>query len=287
LLDRLAEGVDPLLPVPQRKRFKQILLQQQGPDALLMPELIRALSLSERQITQLRAVLDDTRIRLDAIARTPWKDKGPAQRQRESYEVRSREQKLVLAVLTDEQRQTWIDLRGRRFDFNRIQPMSVRAPELRDAGKAEAWVNSAPLTLAELRGQVAVVHFWTFGCGNCRHNYWAYKGWQRDYGPRGVVMIGVHTPETKEEHDLARLRQSVKDNGLTFPILIDNDRKNWDAWSNCVWPSVYAIDRRGYVRNWWYGELKGSQPDQDNEKLVRARLDVLLAEPAAASRPGK
>lgn len=90
------------------------------------------------------------------------------------------------------------------------------------------------------------------------------------------MVLGVHTPETKAEHDLEKLRAKVVDNGLAFPIAVDNRRQTWTAWANNMWPSVYLIDKRGHVRDWWYGELnwEGSQ----GEKYLRQRIEELLAE---------
>src|SRR5262245_25603134 len=67
------------------------------------------------------------------------------------------------------------------------------------------WLQSEPLTLASLRGRVVVVHFWTFGCINCIHNYPSYKAWQDSYAGKAVTIIGIHTPETEGEADVKRV----------------------------------------------------------------------------------
>ena len=58
--------------------------------------------------------------------------------------------------------------------------------------------------------------------------------------------------------------------------MIDNQKKNWNAWGNSMWPSVYLIDKQGRLRYWWYGELnwKGA----GGQKIMAARIDDLLAE---------
>jgi peroxiredoxin len=154
-------------------------------------------------------------------------------------------------------------------------PEEVRmaAPEF---AKGTEWLQSEPLTLAALRGQVVVVHFWTFGCINCIHNYPAYKAWQGQYGGKGVTIIGIHTPEFAGEADSKRVRAKAEQNGLKFPIAVDNNRQNWKNWNNQYWPSIYLIDKKGQVRYRWEGEL--DSPTTKGERLMRQRIDELLAE---------
>jgi thiol-disulfide isomerase/thioredoxin len=138
------------------------------------------------------------------------------------------------------------------------------------------WLQSKPLTLASLRGQVVVVHFWTFGCINCFHNYPAYKAWQKEYHGKGVMIIGIHTPEFDHETDVASVRAKAEANGLKFPIAVDNDKQNWKNWDNRYWPSIYLVDKRGRVRYRWEGELNSA--GMDGERIMRQRIDELLAE---------
>lgn len=90
------------------------------------------------------------------------------------------------------------------------------------------------------------------------------------------MVLGIHTPELSSERSVNAVRQNARDTGLTFPILIDNDKRNWNAWGNSMWPSVYLLDKQGYVRAWWYGELnwQGSK----GEEQLRKRIEQLLAE---------
>lgn len=276
LIVQVESGLRPVLTKTQRQRFQQILIQQRGPEGLLRPEIARVLGISAGQLEQLRSVVAETQRGLQDLGRVPADKAAATKQDRAAYDLREREQERILAILTDEQKKSWAALRGRRFDFSRLQPFSVPVPELQGAEAKEAWVNSEPLSLAKLRGRPVVVHFWTFGCVNCIHNYEWYKAWQRDFAPRGVALIGIHTPETPGERDPAKVRQKAADNSLSFPILIDNQRRNWEAWGNNVWPSVYLVDRRGRVRYWWYGELKWG--GRDGEALMRARIEDLLRE---------
>jgi peroxiredoxin len=287
LIRQTESSVRAVLTKSQRQRLQQIMLQQRGPEALLRPEIAQVLAISAGQLGQLRSVVDETRRSVEQLGRIPKDASAATEHDRAAHNLRIGEQDRILAILTDAQEKSWTALRGRRFAFSSLQPFSVPTPELQGAEAKDTWVNSEPLSLAGLRGQVVVVHFWTFGCGNCIHNYPWYRAWQRDFAPRGVTVIGIHTPETPGERDVARVRQKAKDNGLVFPILIDNQRRNWEAWGNSVWPSVYLVDRRGRVRYWWYGELKWG--GREGEKLMRERIEEFLAEPAispAQTGPG-
>ena len=151
----------------------------------------------------------------------------------------------------------------------------VAAPEL----NGEAWVNvpkGTNITLASRRGKVTVVHFWTFGCINCKRDLQYYRQWQERFGGRGLQVVGVHTPETAEERDPANVTKKVKELGITYPVLIDEGSQNWKAWQQRCWPTVYLVDKRGRVRFAWEGELEW-QGAGGNPK-VQGLIEALLKE---------
>lgn len=154
--------------------------------------------------------------------------------------------------------------------------LKIEAPELEER-PAEEWINSPPLELAELRGQVVVLHFWTFGCINCIRNQPHYKSWHEKYSKRGVTVIGVHTPESVGERDIGAVRKSAEEKGLKYPIVIDSDGKTWKTWDNKWWPCTYLIDKNGVVRFRWDGELNWK--DTKGEQILRKKIDQLRAEP--------
>lgn len=103
----------------------------------------------------------------------------------------------------------------------------VPAPEF--AGITD-WVNTKPLKLADQKGKVVVVHFWTNGCFNCVNNYPHYRAWQDKYkDSKELLIVGAHTPEFKAEKDVDRIKDRMTKNKLTFAVAVDNDAATWKA----------------------------------------------------------
>ena len=140
----------------------------------------------------------------------------------------------------------------------------------------KGWANSNGTTLADLRGQVVVLHFWTSGCINCVHNLPVYNAWARDFSRKGVRIIGVHTPETDDEAKPDGIAEQVKRRGIEYPVAFDRDGQTWKAFGNHYWPAVYLIDRKGRVRDRWEGELESN--NRHGDSLLRGKIEALLAE---------
>lgn len=128
---------------------------------------------------------------------------------------------------------------------------SRSAPEFVGTG---AWFNTSPLTMADLRGKVVLVEFWTYGCINCLHVLPELKRWHAQYARQGLVVVGVHTPESDEEYDPVKVKAAVDRLGITYPVVLDNGYKTWDAYRNQYWPALYLVDRKGNVVYRHYGE---------------------------------
>lgn len=143
------------------------------------------------------------------------------------------------------------------------------APELPN----QVWLNSPLLKLADLRGKVVVVDFWTFDCINCIHVTPALKDWYSKYKDKGLVIIGVHSPEFDYEKDLNNVKDAVARLGVTYPVAIDNDFRTWEAYRNQYWPAMYIVDKAGQLRHVHIGE--GDY--EYSEQVIRA----LLAESAS------
>ncbi|TML94321.1 MAG: cytochrome c biogenesis protein DipZ [Actinobacteria bacterium] len=151
-----------------------------------------------------------------------------------------------------------------------------------DVHNISAWINSRPLSLHALRGKVVLVDFWTYSCINCLRTLPYLKSWDERYRSKGLVILGVHTPEFAFEHDLGNVRAAVKRLGVRYPVALDNDYGTWNAFGNNYWPADYLVDQSGHVRDVHIGEGGYSQTDRDIRLLLAAgakRLPADLPEP--------
>jgi thiol-disulfide isomerase/thioredoxin len=120
----------------------------------------------------------------------------------------------------------------------------VRAPELRGRG----WLNTGgkDLTLADFRGKIVLVDFWTFCCINCLHVLDELRAIEEKYADV-LVIVGVHSPKFEHEKDPVALAAAVERYGVAHPVLDDPELKTWDAYTAKAWPTLAVIDPTGYV----------------------------------------
>jgi len=142
------------------------------------------------------------------------------------------------------------------------------APEFAGIDK---WINSEPLSLAQLRGKVVLVDFWTFACGNCLNTLPAVKSWNQKYKDKGLVVVGVHTPEFPFERDTNNVKRAIERNGITYPVALDNRYATWAAYGNQYWPAFYLIDKHGQVAYTHVGEGDYAQTEAAIRKLLAER----------------
>jgi cytochrome c biogenesis protein CcdA/thiol-disulfide isomerase/thioredoxin len=135
------------------------------------------------------------------------------------------------------------------------------------------WINSDPLTLKQLRGKVVLVDFWTYSCINCLRTLPHVKAWYRTYRDRGLVVLGIHTPEFAFEHVAGNVEGAVRRLGIEYPVALDNGYATWNAFQNQYWPAKYLIDRSGHLRYYHFGE--------GEYDTTEARIRTLLGETAA------
>jgi thiol-disulfide isomerase/thioredoxin len=119
---------------------------------------------------------------------------------------------------------------------------------------AQEWINSPPLSLADLRGHVVLIDFWAFECWNCYRSFPWLNDLAARLGPRGLRVVSVHTPEFERERDPARVAAKVREFGLDHPVMLDNDYSYWRALGNRYWPAFYLVDADGRVRAQFVGE---------------------------------
>ena len=146
------------------------------------------------------------------------------------------------------------------------QGEALKAPELVEIA---AWINSEPLELGKLRGKVLLVDFWTYTCVNCLRTFPYLKLWHSKYADDGLVIIGVHSPEFSFERKLDNVRKAVRDNGIGWPVALDNDKATWGAYENRIWPAKYLIDSDGNIRYTHFGEGAYSQTEHNIRVLLK------------------
>ena len=132
------------------------------------------------------------------------------------------------------------------------------------------WLNSAPLDMKQLHGKVVLVDFWTFDCINCAHTIPHVEDWYSRYHDKGLVVVGVHTPEYGFEHDTDNLKKAIKQYGITYPVAQDNQYATWNAYGNQYWPAVYLIDQSGKLVYTHFGEGDYAQTEQ----VIRGLLGI-------------
>lgn len=155
--------------------------------------------------------------------------------------------------------------------FDLTKPKGNLAPELIPGGE---WFNPpSPVApegqvLKSLRGKVVLIDFWTYSCINCQRTFPYLKSWWEKYQDKGLVIIGVHSPEFEFEKNPENVKKALKDFGLTYPVVQDNDFKTWRAYDNKYWPAKYIIDKDGNIRYTHFGE--GAY--DESEKVIQELL---------------
>lgn len=162
---------------------------------------------------------------------------------------------------------------------------SLAAPEL--VGISD-WINSEPLKLADLKGKVVLVDFWTYTCINCIRTLPYLTMWHDKYGDKGLVIIGVHSPEFDFEKDLENVKKAVAKYSIKYPVALDNDHSTWRAFGNNYWPHKYLIDINGRIRYDHIGEGGYDRTEMAIRELLKERaekMDEKVAVPESVSLP--
>ncbi|MEM7208147.1 MAG: redoxin domain-containing protein [Pseudomonadota bacterium] len=155
-----------------------------------------------------------------------------------------------------------------------IEPRA--APEFTQTS-ADAWLGSAPLTMASLRGKVVLIDFWTFDCWNCYRSFPWLNGLEAQLENTDFQVIGIHTPEFSHEKVRSNIEAKIAEFELKHPSMMDNDFQFWKLMQNRYWPTFYLIDKRGLIRYVFIGE---THANTRRAKAIENAIAALLAEPA-------
>lgn len=150
------------------------------------------------------------------------------------------------------------------------------APEIIGIDK---WLNSAPLSLEQLKNKVVLIDFWTYSCINCIRTLPYLNDWYKKYHDQGLEIIGIHTPEFAFEKNSADVQRAIKAYGIHYPVALDNQYVMWQQYSNHYWPAHYLINKQGKV----VYEHKGEGAYAVTENNIRYLLGIDRDEPDFSS----
>jgi thiol-disulfide isomerase/thioredoxin len=143
-----------------------------------------------------------------------------------------------------------------------------KAPEF---AKITGYINTEPINLKNLKGKIVLVDFWTYSCINCIRTIPYLVDWNEKYADKGLVIVGIHSPEFEFEKNIDNVKAAVQKYGIKYPVLQDNDKGTWDAYQNRYWPRKYLIDNEGYIRYDHIGEGGYAEVEKVIQSLLTER----------------
>jgi len=145
-----------------------------------------------------------------------------------------------------------------------------KAPEFKGI---TSYINTNQTKLSDLKGKVILVDFWTYSCINCIRTLPYLVDWNQKYSDKGLVIVGVHSPEFEFEKNINNVKQAVARFGIRYPVLLDNDHETWNAYQNSYWPRKYLVDSDGYIRYDHIGEGGYAETENAIRNLLAERSD--------------
>ena len=179
----------------------------------------------------------------------------------------------------------WTNPNANQFKPNLSNDYLI-APDLKGA---RGWINSEPFTLEQLRGKVVIVDFWTYSCINCIRTLPYLVELDKKYRDKGLVIIGVHTPEFEFEKDIDNVKMAVEKYGIMYPVMLDSNRETWNAYQNRYWPHKYIIDANGQIRFDHIGEGGYEETEKQVQQLLaeigQTSNETILTNPSSERNP--
>lgn len=159
-----------------------------------------------------------------------------------------------------------------------------KAPELvRPSGYINT--NGEPVTIAQYKGKkVVLLDVWTYSCINCQRTLPYVEGWYEKYKDKGLVVIGLHTPEFAFEKVKTNVEEATKKFGLTYPIVMDNDYATWTAYGNQYWPRKYLISGDGEIVYDHIGEGNYEETEKAIQKALSELNQIEVSMPIVAPK---
>ncbi len=154
---------------------------------------------------------------------------------------------------------------------------NAHIPSLPTKYSAERYYNiNSNEILPQIKGKVVLIDLWDYSCINCIHTLPHVKSWAEKYKEKGLVVIGVHTPEFDSEKQPQKLKSAIQKFGLTYPIIADNEYEIWNSLSNQYWPAYYLYDKNGILRTTHFGEGSYQEFEAFIQKILLERDSTII-----------
>jgi thiol-disulfide isomerase/thioredoxin len=176
---------------------------------------------------------------------------------------------FISAAITENDNASSSQIEKAQFQIDKSQ--FKKAPNF---AEITGYINTEPINLKDLKGKVVLVDFWTYSCINCIRTIPYLVDWNEKYADKGLVIVGIHSPEFEFEKNIDNVKAAVQKYGLKYPVLQDNDKGTWDAYQNRYWPRKYLIDNEGYIR---YDHI-GEGGYAETEKVIQSLLTERAAQ---------
>jgi thiol-disulfide isomerase/thioredoxin len=138
------------------------------------------------------------------------------------------------------------------------------------------YINSEEFKLEDYIGKkVILLDIWTYSCINCQRTLPFIKAWNEKYKDKGLLIVGVHSPEFAFEKKYENVANAVKKFNITYPVVLDNDFQTWRAYNNRYWPRKYLIDIDGFIVYDHIGEGGYGETEFKIQDLLEERNEVL------------
>ncbi len=156
-----------------------------------------------------------------------------------------------------------------------------KAPEFEGIS---TYINSNGTKLSDLKGKVVLIDFWTYSCINCIRTLPYLVDWNHKYSNKGLVIVGIHSPEFEFEKGIDNVKQAVTRFGIKYPVLLDNDHGTWNAFQNSYWPRKYLVDSEGFIRYDHIGEGGYVETENAIRNLLAERGDKQSISPTSVNQ---
>lgn len=158
----------------------------------------------------------------------------------------------------------------------RVLEKSQKFPSAKELVQPDGFINSEPFNLSDYIGKkVILVDFWTYSCINCQRTFPYLKSWYHKYEDKGLLIVGIHTPEFNFEKDYGNVKKATEESGIDYPVVLDNNYLTWQAYGNQYWPREYLIDIDGFIVHDHIGEGGYDETELAIQEALRERSGVL------------